>query len=694
MSPRPVDDARHRSFLAGALSLLLTLLCLGWVSPIAQADTEQLSVRFTSMSPSAITDSGDLTLTGTITNNSSETHTAPVVKLWRDRSPITNSDALALLLDNDDSPELSDVVTSSEASVTLGDLAPGASADFSVKASFTSGDDPLSLTSTDCAYLVGVRVDKADGSQLGGARTFIASPGATTWNATTVAELASTPSYVGTDAGKPIFTDDHLAAEIAPDGRLSQLATLADQEAVSSVIDPLLVDELTSMAAGYTVRDTSGNDSPGAGQQAAADFLNRLTTIAHNSRSYRGLYGMLAVNAASSASRNDLLTTAAQRSASSELLGALRLAVTATDANVTNEELDFLSSVSPSVVLATGIDVSSPVQEFRTDNDDDQSGTDQASTTLTVVPVNTSMADAGPSPEPNDDLVHRVGHLQSEQLLRAVAHGNSVHLVTDGEAARAELAGATGRKRVSLSELMAGVDASPLRNGNNQQSTTSDGLGRAEDNARSGLEAYRSLTGENAGIDADLLVARAWSGSFTDGTAAQNYLNAAMATVERSLRSGGVQIHISEKLVVPNKTTSLPISVTNTMSMPVKVQVHFDSDNSSRISIADTEVIQLGPGESATVRISPEVNAAGSVQMDAMVMTVGERPHQLGASVRFTVDAQNTGNIGWIIIIASGVVMLGATALRVRQVRRERARKHTPADDDPDVPFDPRPLDD
>ena len=174
--------------MAGALSLLLTLLCLGWVSPIAQADTEQLSVRFTSMSPSAITDSGDLTLTGTITNNSSETHTAPVVKLWRDRSPITNSDALALLLDNDDSPELSDVVTSSEASVTLGDLAPGASADFSVKASFTSGDDPLSLTSTDCAYLVGVRVDEADGSQLGGARTFIASPGATTWSATTVAE--------------------------------------------------------------------------------------------------------------------------------------------------------------------------------------------------------------------------------------------------------------------------------------------------------------------------------------------------------------------------------------------------------------------------------------------------------------------------------------------------------------------------
>ncbi len=698
MSPRHADDAsgdRRRTgpqarlprWLAGLLCIVLTTLSLGVVHPAVRADDATLDVTFTSMSPSAVTDEGDLTLTGTITNKGSATVNRPTVHMWRNRAPLTNADALNFLVKNQSSEPMGDVVTTSAAAQTVASLTPGASANFTVRAAFSGGGDPLALVSPGNAYLVGVRVDNSAGTQVGSSRTLISYPGTSKYDATTVAELASAPSYVGTDNGKPVFTDDHLAAEISPDGRLGQLVQLAEADNVSSVIDPLLVDELTAMASGYEVRSTDGTRVPGRGQDAASSFLRRIQGVAANGRSYRGLYGMLGVSAAASASRHDLLVSAAQQSAGNQTLKALPLAITATGNALTSNDLEYLASAKPTLVLAQGIDPASPVRQATV-----RQG---APTQLTVVSVQTTLGDGGPAPAPDQDLVHRVGRLQSEQLVRAAAYGTSVHLVTGGDAARAELAAATGRVRVPLQELLKKQTSRvALQTGNTDEISAPGSLTGAESTAQTQLGFYKALTGEDAGIDTELLITRVWSGSFADADAAEAYLNTAMATVSAALQSGGVEVHMSEKLVVPSKSTSLPISLTNSMSIPVRVRVHFDSDNSSRIDIDDTDVIRLDPGESATVRITPHASGSGTVQMDAMVMTAGDQAHQLGDSVRFTVQANNVGNIGWIIIIASGVVLLGATALRVRQVRHERAQQHTPADDDPDVPFDPRPLDD
>lgn len=659
---------------------------LGIVPPQARADGTAAEITLSSMSPSSVTNSGNLTLTGTVTNKSTATITTPTVRLWRDRAPLTNADAITLLMQDQSSPTLADVVTTSAAKDTLTSLQPGASTNFTVSASFTDGDDPLALVSPGNAYLVGVRVDSSAGVQVGSSRTLIAYPGSTSYSATTVAQLSSAPSFVGTDSGKPVFTDDHLADELTPDGRLSQLAQLAESNGVSAVIDPLLVDELTSMAAGYEVRGADGVRVPGRGQGLATAFLDRLGRIATNGRSYRSLYAMLNVSAASSAAREDLLTSAAQLSASNQMVKALPLAITVNSA-LTSKDLDFLADARPELVLAQGVDPSSAVQRAK--------ATGNSPSELTVVPVQTTLGDGGPSPLPDTDLVHRVGRLQSEQLVRAAAYGTSVHLVTTGDAARAELAGATGRVRVSMQDLVK-KSSSPktLLLGNTAEITAPGSLTATEADARTQLNFYADLTGEDAGINTSSLLTRTWSASFATVNDAESYLITAMATVDGALKSGTVDVHMSEKIVVPSKSTSLPISLTNSMSIPVRVKVHFDSDNASRIDIGDTDVIRLDPGESATIRISPHASGSGTVQMNAMVVTTGSQPHQLGDSVRFTVQANNVGNLGWIIIIASGVVLLSATALRVRQVRHERAQKRRPIDDDPDVPFDPRPLDD
>ena len=135
-----------------------------------------------------------------------------------------------------------------------------------------------------------------------------------------------------------------------------------------------------------------------------------------------------------------------------------------------------------------------------------------------------------------------------------------------------------------------------------------------------------------------------------------------------------MSVHISERLVIPDDDSALPVSVTNTMSVPVRVRIHFASDNPGRISIDDTDVLEIGAGESVTVRIAPRATSNGDVQMNAVVMTTGEHATELGPRSEFVVSANSSGRVAWVIIIASGIVLMAATALRVKQVRHERAR--------------------
>ncbi|MCT3012477.1 hypothetical protein EFN05_10630, partial [Propionibacterium freudenreichii] len=119
------------------MCIVLTTLSLGVVHPAVRADDATLDVTFTSMSPSAVTDEGDLTLTGTITNKGSATVNRPTVHMWRNRAPLTNADALNFLVKNQSSEPMGDVVTTSAAAQTVASLTPGASANFTVRAAFS-----------------------------------------------------------------------------------------------------------------------------------------------------------------------------------------------------------------------------------------------------------------------------------------------------------------------------------------------------------------------------------------------------------------------------------------------------------------------------------------------------------------------------------------------------------------------------
>lgn len=658
-SAASAQTRRARPSWPGALAVLLALVAglLGAGAAPASADGTSADLTITGLDPATVRVPSEVTLSGTLTNTGPNRLAGATVRLWSARGPITNGDALSNALSAEQDVTSTPPVPGAEASATVADLDAGASAPYSLRAS----SEALGLTSASSAYLVGAMLVDAEGGLIASARTVITCPGEGGYQAATVAVLSSAPSLVpSTDdgaAGQAVLTDDHLAAEIAGGGRLDLIADLAEADDVSSLIDPLLWDELTAMSSGYQVRTGPDTTADGTGQAAAASFLDRLRRIAANGRSHRTLYGSPDVTAAAAAGRGELVGAAEDALPAAHPLAVLPLAVVTDGSSTSQAIVDLLDEVDPGLVLAPDLDADG--EYYRVDD-------------LAMLATHESIAQ-GSAGDGSDSDAQRAARLRAEQLVYSLSGSPAVDVVATADAARAELAGADGRARVTVDELTASQQPVTTSAQDTAPSSPTDRSG-PERTARGDLGVYEELTGRGPGIDADALTLAAWSSSFPSDADADEYVRTALAPISQALSSGEVSVHISERLVIPDDDSALPVSVTNTMSVPVRVRIHFASDNPGRISIDDTDVLEIGAGESVTVRIAPRATSNGDVQMNAVVMTTGEHATELGPRSEFVVSANSSGRVAWVIIIASGIVLMAATALRVKQVRHERAR--------------------
>lgn len=119
------------------------------------------------------------------------------------------------------------------------------------------------------------------------------------------------------------------------------------------------------------------------------------------------------------------------------------------------------------------------------------------------------------------------------------------------------------------------------------------------------------------------------------------------------------------------RRNEFPLTVTNNLSETIRVKVRVVPDNALRLTIPDSDVINVGPGQSQTVNVRPEAQSNGLVPARAYVAT--EQGNRVTPDTRVTIEVTELGMIGWVIVVASGVVLVAATALRVRQVRRRSA---------------------
>ncbi|HVQ96236.1 MAG TPA: DUF6049 family protein [Mycobacteriales bacterium] len=162
-------------------------------------------------------------------------------------------------------------------------LAPGQA----LRVRYTCSADDLVLLGVGVYPLGFVVTETTQGSTVGRAQTLLPSFAGVDPIQTRVAwlwPLLDRPHrLLGQVGGLPLFDTDELARSVAKRGRLDQLLSAAEavtgRVSLTLVVDPETIQELQLMTKGYRY-GSLGRSSFGRGQQAAASWLKRLSTIA------------------------------------------------------------------------------------------------------------------------------------------------------------------------------------------------------------------------------------------------------------------------------------------------------------------------------------------------------------------------------------------------------------------------------
>ena len=117
------------------------------------------------------------------------------------------------------------------------------------------------------------------------------------------------------------------------------------------------------------------------------------------------------------------------------------------------------------------------------------------------------------------------------------------------------------------------------------------------------------------------------------------------------------------------------MTVTNHLPEQIKVKVQFESSNPARLQVPDSVVVRVGPGESVTVSVHPAARVSGEGDMVARLATASG--NRVGTPQKFVIEATEAGKVGWVIVIASGIVLVAMTFWRGRQVARSRSGGET-----------------
>ncbi|MFT4296854.1 MAG: DUF6049 family protein [Micropruina sp.] len=637
-----------------ALVLAWTIaVAAGWLVPVlpARAVGPELKVELTSLRTTGSGKKTAVVLRGTVTNVGAQPAFGVRAVLWRNREPIVEPATFGSVLTGQNEPWGTRLYSRPEHyfAITESDQAfdPGASAEFTVRGTLAE----LGFTGAGQIYLLGVQVrGTADASSnyqvLTQTRTFYVNAPEKKLPLTSIVLLSADPSKVRPD----VFADERLSAELS--GRLDTLLGIAARPGMSWLVDPALIDEVADMADGYSVIDGTGT-KPGTGQQVAQTWLQRFRALPDD-RGARTLFAGPDVLGAEQNKTPQVLERSVEAAATVPELAGLPLIVLpqggvagpGTPAWLRAADADAIavSTAGRGPVLAKG---------------------PAGSTLLRLAPAATA---GGPGTE--DGPVQRV----QRQYAEAILGGGLARLISTPEDADAD-ADAAPRwlSRTSLRSLLGGdPDGAaatltlPVKPATLPASRFRQFATLTADFAR-----YRELVPNSALAQSEAatlsrLVCSGWIGD----RAASSWTAAVTGLVGGAAIADKVVLSASPRVLMSSRSNEFPVTVTNGLTEPIVVRVEFTSDNPQRIGIPDSPTITVGPGQSQTVNVRPEATSNGLVNVTASLHTASGKP--VGHGTRIAVEVTDLGVIGWIIVIVSGVVLVAATALRIRQVRRKQ----------------------
>lgn len=668
--------------LLALLAATGVVLALGPPPSARAAEPEALvSITLTSLTPDLPERDGQVTVRGRVENITEQRLFRLQAIFWRDQSPVTSAEGVQQALQSE-----SNVPIGARKTEVYQDLytpanpylEPGETATFSLTADVAD----LQLPPTDGVYLMGVHVlQNGTNVAVGRARTFVPvlqGEPAQKLQLTSLVVLTSRPSLLR----RGVLSDDHLADEVRPGGRLAQLLESADSAGVSFAVDPALVEELETMRGGYLVAAGDGSTTTGRGQSDATAWLQRFTGLTRTRDGFALLYGSPDVAALVHDRQTSVLQDAVAAGRRVAATRGLPLLVLPAEGRADEATLLAAEQLDPAaVVLADSSAVGDgPLLD----------GVGEAP----VVRFSSTGSGGGPGPDPRDTPVQVRQRVLTDTWVEASTSSDGstrgrVRLVTGTNQVQDDDAGvaAPWLSRTTLSELLAGTPATwdgeltypaeareaeltPAQLGSQRRLVTS-------------YATYAELLVDPAEATASgqAAVARAASVAWRRQERLRTPYLEQQQTVLDDLLQNQLRISTNPKVsTVAREGVEFPITVQNLLPADeqdpdvnaVRLRLVFVSENRQRLTIRPIEAPLVRAGANLTANAQVTAKANGTVPVRAQLQTLDGTP--VGRPRTIDVRVTQNGTTGWAIAATALVLFGGGTALRIKQVGRSRAR--------------------
>ncbi|MDH6134604.1 hypothetical protein P3T37_004008 [Kitasatospora sp. MAA4] len=720
---------------AGALAIGCALGLLGvTVAPPALADPTSsdtpVNVTIATVQPVAPGPTGQLVITGEVTNTGSGTVSHPHVGLElgsRNKALATRSDIASLFTrggpTSADGKELTDPQP-----VQLGDLAAGASAPFTLSVQMTD----LKLDQSG-VYELAVDVQDDNDRVVGIGRTvlpYFADPTkdgqptqvATLWPITHAPELVA---QTADPDQTPVLRDDSLITDLGPTGRLGQLVAIgAKIPSLTWVIDPELLDTVFAMTKPYRVQlaghggEPAGaqNTKPGVGAAAATAWLAALRTavaangsqvvalpygdpdlasIAHNGAGLAGLdtvigkartAGKVTVEGRLSTDVTDTVAWPYQgaldqpTAAVAKQLGGTTVLVNGSSMPESSSLLHTPNAARPIGNGQTAVVADSTVSAlFQNDLKTPQSRTAAEqrflAETLEVTLQEPNVPRTMLVMPPRDLTV-----ASAQTLADSLAAAQSGKWTSPATLDNVTAAAADARANTSVP----GADSYP-GNLRGTELSTKDlaSVAEMQQNVDRLVRILSLPQRVSSPFSAAMLrsVSTEWR---TQQKTGQDFrLN---ATAYLAQLTDAVAITPKSSVVtLAGDSGLLQVSVRNDLNQTVlNLELRLTSSQPNRLNVSQPGSITLGAGQSASLRFTAQAKGNGVVPMSAQLFTVGPDSQPYGPEVQFKVDVTHVPSGVWWVV-GSGVLLVLLAGLRIYLKRK----KGVVAPEDPDAPLVP-----
>ena len=650
-------------------------------SPAAGAEpVASVAITLTSLTPELPTQDDEITVTGQVTNITEERLYRLEALFWRHQAPISGRAGLEEALASESNDPLGARHTATFQDLFTAEkpfLEPNASVPFNLRVKVSD----LELSPTDGVYLMGVHIlQRGNNVAVGRARTFVpvlAANPSSSLTMTSLVVLNTRPSLVR----KGGLSDDHLAAEVGQNGRLTALLKAAETPETSFAVDPALIRELQTMAGGYQVLDSEGTTSAGTGQTDASRWLEDFQRLQSSHDGYRLLYGSPDVAALVHDGQESVLSDAAHAGNLVESTRSLPLLVLPAGGAADAAIAKAAAALHPKAILLADTSAKGPAPLL--------AGPDQ----VPIIRFAAAANKGGPGPDPHDTPVHLRQRLLAESWVEAVTERDDLSrgkvrlITTAAQAAGATPLEAPWLEQSTLSELLKSAPAAWQEKYHYSSAAQEAELSKGQLGSLKkfdwSYDTYADLLVEATNVRAEGNAAVAQAASLKwrkRDTARRAFLGPQQAALSEILLDK-IQIRSSPRVqTVAREGVEFPITIRNTLvadgSGPeagaVKVRLVFTSENRQRLSIKTIKAPQIRAEDSFTGNAEVTAKANGVVPVTAQLMT--ESGRQIGRPFDIEVQVTQNGTTGWAIAIAAGIVLVGTTFLRIRQVAKERAK--------------------